>query len=115
MRTHSQYSSGISKSFTDLRDKPADELTGILRDRVDLPSSPTYMRQLDVIVDQTPAGDLGSIALKRAVCRKILSDNTTLPALKVWVNTGSPSDGFVEWTISKLACNALRPRINPYP
>ena len=72
------------------------------------------MRQLDLIVDQTPTGD-GGIALKRAVCRKVLSDNKSLPDLKVWVNSGSPADSFVPWTISRAACAALRPRVNAYP
>ena len=113
-RQRHSLTSRINDSYTDLRDETTDGLTGILKDRLGLPRSPRYIRQLDLIVDQTPTGD-GGIALKRAVCRKVLSDNTTLPALKVWVNTGSPADSFVEWTISKAACAALRPPVNAYP
>ena len=59
-----------------------------------------------MIIGRTPTGSVDT-ALKKEVCKKVLSNKVGIPALKVWINTGSPADGFVEWTVSRAECNPL--------
>ena len=110
----SKLTSSITKQFEKLMNKSDDELWKILYSRdVSVPKNSTYMRQLDVVVDQVPTGH-AAVGVRQAVCKEVLSSRSDIPVLKVWVNTGSPADGFVEWAVSESVCRAMRPVIDPY-
>ena len=110
----SRLTSDIVREYTKLQDRSETGLKKILESRgVDVPANTMYTRQLDVVIDRTPTDD-ALTGLKKAVCRRVLSNSAGIPALKVWVNTGTPADGFVEWTVSEPVCRAITPPIQPF-
>ena len=98
--TASKITSRIDGYLATLRNRSESKIMGDLRERIDDLPTEGYMlqKQLDIVLNKTPTDAQQIRALKQSVCRVRTASQAGVPALKMYVNTGST---FTEWSGSR--------------